>query len=480
MNQWTAEEIKRVGYRVIDLIAAYLEHLPDRPVFHPVPEGLAHQFLSTPAPVTGVDPDRILAEFADVVAPYPFGNGHPRFWGWVNSPPVVIGALAEALAAAMNPSCAGGNHAAIYVERQVVNWFKEMLGFPANSMGLLVSGGSMASLTALAVARHAKAGFDVRREGLQGTQRRLVLYLSEEGHGCIRKAAELMGIGGDNIRTVAVDRDLRMRIDDLQAQIARDLAAGHQPFAVAASAGTVNTGAIDPLTDIAEVCRRHGLWFHVDGAYGAPAILTREYRQELAPMALADSVAVDPHKWLSIPVEAGLVLVKDERAMRDTFSLVPPYLRTDGSLTGVGGLPWFSEYGLQQTRSFRALKIWMALKHYGLRGYARMIEEQIALARYLHGRVTATPDLETLAPPGLSIVCFRYAPPALRGNSEKLDSVNKLLLERIQLSGEAFLSSTVVRGAFVLRACIVNYLTKRSDLDFLHELVLREGRALTR
>jgi aromatic-L-amino-acid decarboxylase len=480
MNQWTAEEIKRVGYQVIDLIAAYLEHLPDRPVFRPVPEGLAHQFLSTPAPVTGVDADAIMAEFRDTVAPYPFGNGHPRFWGWVNSPPVVIGALAEALAAAMNPSCAGGNHAAIYVERQVLNWFKEMLGFPADSMGLLVSGGSMASLTALAVARHAKAGFDVRREGLQGNRRRLVFYLSEEGHGCLRKAAELMGIGGANVRAVAIDADLRMRVDELEAMIARDLAAGHQPFAVAASAGTVNTGAIDPLAEIAEVCRRYGLWFHVDGAYGAPAVLTRQYRDELTPMALADSVALDPHKWLSIPVEAGLVLVKDEQAMRDAFSLVPPYLRTDGSLTGIGGLPWFSEYGLQQTRGFRALKIWMALKQYGLSGYAQMIEEQIALARYLHNRVTATPDLEALAPPGLSIVCFRYAPPALRGNSEKLDSVNKLLLERIQLSGEAFLSSTVVRGAFVLRACIVNYLTKRSDLDFLFELVLREGRALTR
>jgi len=477
---WTTEEIKRVGYQVIDLIAAYLDHLPDRPVFRPVPESLAHQFLSTPAPVTGVDPDRILAEFRDTVAAYPFGNGHPRFWAWVNSPPVVIGVLAEALAAAMNPSCAGGNHAAIYVERQVLNWFKEMLGFPAASMGLLVSGGSMASLTALAVARHAKAGFDVRREGLRGTGPRLMLYLSEEGHGCMRKAAELMGIGNDNVRTVAVDADLRMRVDDLQAQIAADLAAGHRPFAVAASAGTVNTGAIDPLTDIAEVCRRDGLWFHVDGAYGAPAILTRQYRDALTPMALADSVALDPHKWLSIPVEAGLVLVKDAQAMRDTFSLVPPYLRTDGNLAGVGGLPWFSEYGLQQTRGFRGLKIWMALKHYGSSGYARMIEEQIALARYLHDRVTATPDLEAVAAPGLSIVCFRYAPPAVRGNSEKLDSVNKLLLERIQLSGEAFLSSTVVRGAFVLRACIVNYLTRRSDLDFLLELVLREGRTLAR
>jgi glutamate/tyrosine decarboxylase-like PLP-dependent enzyme len=477
---WTPEEIQRVGYQVIDLIAEHLSTAADGPVFRPVPKSLADRFLSAPAPTGGMDPDRILAEFRETVLPYPFGNGHPRFWGWVNSPPVVMGILAEALAAAMNPSCAGGNHAAIYVERQVLNWFKEMLGFPRDSMGLLVSGGSMANLTALAVARHAKAGFDVRRQGLQGGERTLVLYLSEEGHSSLRKAAELMGIGGENVRIVAVDEELRMRADDLNARIAADVAAGCRPFAVAASAGTVNTGAIDPLREIADLCRRYGLWFHVDGAYGAPAILAKQYREELAAIALADSVALDPHKWLSIPIEAGLVLVKDAKAMRDTFSLVPPYLRTDGSLTGVGGLPWFSEYGFQQTRGFRALKVWVALKHLGLDGYARTIEDQIELARYLHSRVAAAPDLEVMAPPGLSIVCFRYALAALRGDAARLDAVNKALLERIQLSGRAFLSSTVLRGAFVLRACIVNYRTQRADLDFLVDLVQEEGGALLR
>jgi glutamate/tyrosine decarboxylase-like PLP-dependent enzyme len=333
-------------------------------------------------------------------------------------------------------------------------------------------------LTALAVARHAKAGFDVRRQGLQGSERKLVLYLSEEGHSCLHKAAELLGIGRDNVHVVAVDEDLRMRVDDLNARIAADLAEGYQPCAVAVSAGTVNTGAIDPLQEIAEVCRRRGIWFHVDGAYGAPAILTRQYREALAAVALADSVALDPHKWLSIPVEAGLVLVKDAEAMRDAFSLVPPYLRTDGNLTGVGGLPWFSEYGFQQTRGFRALKIWMALKHYGLSGYARMLEEHIDLAHYLHSRVVAAPDLEAMAPPGLSIVCFRYAPAAVRADAARLDAINKALLERIQLSGKAFLSSTVLRGAFVLRACLINYQTQRADLDFLVELVQQEGRTL--
>ena len=477
-SAWSAEEIKRIGYQVVDLIAEHLSTLADGPVFRPLPAHMAEEYLTARAPLEGSSPEQILDEFRARVLPYPFGNGHPRFWGWVISPPAVLAVFADALAAAMNPSCAGGNHAAIYVERQVLNWFKEMLGFPPQSMGLLVSGGSMASLTALAVARHVMAGFDVRRRGLQRAERPLLLYLSAEGHGCMRKAAELMGIGSDHVRTVAVDDRLRLRVDDLEARIAADRAAGYQPFAVGASAGTVNSGAIDPLPEIAAVCRRHNLWLHVDGAYGAPAILTRHYRDELAAIALADSVALDPHKWLSIPVEAGVVLVKDAAAMRDTFSLVPPYLRTDGSLTGVGGLPWFSEYGFQQTRGFRALKVWMALKQYGFDGYARMIEEHIELARYLHARVTTHPDLQPMAPPGLSIVCFRYAPAALRDDGPQLDALNQALLERIQLGGRAFVSSTTVHGAFVLRACIVNYGTQRADLDFLVDLVVEEGRAL--
>jgi glutamate/tyrosine decarboxylase-like PLP-dependent enzyme len=361
------------------------------------------------------------------------------------------------------------------MDGQVVDWCKEMIGFPASASGTLVSGGSMASLTALAVARHTKAGFDVRCQGLQKLERKLVLYISEEGHGCLRKAAELLGIGSENIRTVAVDAHFRLRVDNLIVQIEADLAAGYQPFAVVASAGTVNTGATDPLQEIAEVCRRHDLWLHIDGAYGAPAILTSQYRDELAAIAFADSIAVAPHKWLSIPVEAGLVLVKDAQAMRDTFSLVPPYLRTDGSLTGVGGLPWFSEYGFQQTRGFRALKVWMALKHYGTIGYTQMLEDHIELARYLHSRVMASPDLEAMAPVGLSVVCFRYAPAILRGARARLDTINKALLERLQLGGQVFLSSTVLRGSFVLRACILNYQTQRADMDFLVDLVLREG-----
>ena len=460
---------------MVELIVEHLSTLPQRPVFRPLPEDLAGNWFAEGVPLVGTEPMAILDEFAARIEPYPFGNGHPRFYGWVNSPPAVIGIFAEALAAAMNPSCAGGNHAAVYVERLVLNWFKSMLGFPQESMGLLVSGGSMATLTALAVARHAKAGANVRARGVQGRTSPLTVYAGDEGHNCVRKAVELLGIGSDYLRTIPSDARFRMRVPDLEAAIERDLRNHAQPIAVVASAGTVNSGAIDPLDAIAAVCRRYGLWLHVDGAYGAPAILTDRYREALAPIALADSVAVDPHKWMYVPVEAGLVLVRNAAVMRDAFSLVPPYLRTDGSPAGVGGLPWFSEFGFQQTRGFRALKVWMALKHHGVRGYAEAIDRDIALADHLAAQVEATPTLEVAAPRGLSVVCFRYAPAPLRGDDHRLDAVNKAVLEEIQLGGEAFLSGTTLGGRFVLRACIINPRASPEDLDALVDLVQAAG-----
>jgi len=465
--EWSADEIRRVGYQAIDLIAEHLTALPGRPVFQPFPSALADKYLESRPPKTGSSPDAILRTFAAEIAAYPFGNGHPRFFGWVNSPPVVIGVFADALAAAMNPSCAGGNHAAIYVERQVTDWFRQMIGFPAGSMGLLVSGGSMAALTSLAVARHVKCGYDVRAQGVQRSPRPLVFYKSREGHGCHQKAIELMGIGHSNLRTILHNEALEMVPEALDAAIREDVAAGRTPVAVVASAGTVNTGAIDPLDEIADVCARHGVWLHVDGAYGAPAILSRTYANRLAALARADSLALDPHKWLYVPVDAGLVLVRDADAMRSAFSLVPPYLRTDGQIAGVGGLPWFSEYGYQQTRGFRALKVWMSLKYYGLDGYRASIERDIALARRLAESVRAAPDFALFEPQSLGIVCFRY----VSDTGKDGDALNKAILEKVQLGGEVFLSSTVIDDRFWLRACFVNPRTRESDVDQILDIV---------
>jgi glutamate/tyrosine decarboxylase-like PLP-dependent enzyme len=470
---WSAEEIRRVGHRVVDLIAEHLTKLPAGPVFDPVPAELAEAFLEEPAPVTGEPADLILDRFARDVASHPFGNGHPRFYGWVNSPPAVMGVFAESLAAAMNPSVAGGNHGAVWVERQVVEWFKQLLGFPREGMGLLVSGGSAAAITGLAVARHvacARIGWNVREQGLQGVTldgraTRLVIYKSGEGHGCNQKAIELLGLGSANLRTVPTDPALRMRPEALETMLTEDLEQGNVPVAVVASAGTVNTGAVDPLDALADLCGRHGVWLHVDGAYGAPAILTDQYRDSLSALCRADSVAVDPHKWLYVPVDAGLVLVKNAGALRDAFSLVPPYLRTDGNLHGVQGPPWFSEFGLEQTRPFRALKVWMALRYFGVEGYRTLVEHDLALARHLVRRVRETADFELWDPPGMSVVCFRAVPPGLRGDPAAVDDLNRAALATLQLGGEGFLTSTVLDERLWLRACFVNPRATTDDID---------------
>ena len=475
-DAWSADEIRRVGYRAVDLIVEHLATLPDRPVFSAYPRALGEAMAAAPLPQDGESADEVLSAFARDVLPYPFGNGHPRFYGWVNSPPTPIGIFAEALAAAMNPSVAGGNHAAVHVERQVVGWMKEMVGFPREAMGLLVSGASAGTLTALAVARHvalARAGRNVREEGLQSNGAPLVVYKGAEGHGCSQKAVELLGIGSANLRVVESDDALRIAPASLDAALRADRSAGRLPMAVVVSAGTVNTGVIDPIDTIADICQEHGVWLHVDGAYGAPAILTAQYREELQPIARADSLAVDPHKWMYVPVEASVVLVRDARAMRDTFSLVPPYLRIDGDEHGVLGPPWFSEFGIQQTRGFRALKVWMSLKYHGVAGYRRLIEHDLALADYLATILGQTDDFECLEPRGLSIVCFRYAPATLRGDEPALDALNRGALSQMQLGGEAFVSGTMIRGKFWLRACIVNHRASEEDIHAMVDVVRR-------
>lgn len=485
--EWPAEQVRRLGHDVVDLLADYLSGLPQRPVFRPYPAELVEALGSEPVPAMGAPVEAVLDDFRRQVAPYPFGNGHPRFHAWVNSPPHLLGVYAEALAAAMNPSVAGGNHAAVHVEHQVVRWFAELAGYGPDSAGLLVSGGSMATLTALAVARHRagqRAGIDVRADGVQAPvdeggapPRRFVLYLGTESHGAARKAVELLGLGASAIRTIDSDREHRMRPDLLRARIERDRAEGHVPVAAMASAGTTNTGAIDPLDDIADVCAEQGVWLHVDAAYGGPAVLLLDrYQQSRAGLARADSLALDPHKWLYAPVDAGLVLLRDGAAARDTFSLVPPYLRTDGDPAGVGGPVWFSEYGFEQTRPFRALKIWMLLKHLGLAGYRELISHDLALAERLAATVQAAPDLELLAR-GLSVVCFRCRPPSPRlgpapeqdqepeQGRDSLDELNRRVLAAVQLGGRAFLAGTTVDGVFALRACLVNPGTGAADVD---------------
>jgi aromatic-L-amino-acid/L-tryptophan decarboxylase len=481
--EWSAEDIRRAGYRAIDLLAEHLASLRAGPVFRPVPAELSAEAFASVPPEWGTTVEDVWDALSRRVIPFPFGNGHPRFFGWVNSPPAVISVLAGAIASAMNPSVAGGNHAAVYIEHEVLSWFKHMLGFPADAGGLLVSGGSTGALTALTVARHhacARRGWRIREVGFQDDQARarLLVYGTSQAHGCHQKAVELLGLGRDQLRTVPCGDDLRMDPDALDAMIASDVASGHVPMAVVASAGTVNTGVIDPLNIIADVCARHGVWLHIDGAYGAPAVLLGDYAPILAPVARADSIALDPHKWLYVPVDAGLVLIKDASVMRDTFSLVPPYLRTDGREHGVQGPPWFAEFGFEQSRPFRALKVWTALKYFGLAGYRALLRHDVACAKHLRERVKSAAGLELWRASDLSIVCFR-AVPANQDRSEEVDAFNRRILADVQLGGRVFLSSTVLAEQFWLRACVVNPRSTLSDIDALIDEVLSAAQRLS-
>jgi glutamate/tyrosine decarboxylase-like PLP-dependent enzyme len=476
-------ELRRLGYRAVDLMVEHLAGIADGPVFQPLTPDERRALLDQPLPDGPTAPDLILDRIQEQVFTHPMGNGHPRFLGWANSPPAPFAALAEMLAAALNPSCAGGDHAAIYLERAVVRWLMELLGFPTEgSMGLLVSGGSMASLTCLAAARSWAAkrdGWDARQDGVGRAPAPLTLYLSEEGHSCLRKSAELLGLGASSLRIVPTDSALRIDVKALRSAIGQDRAAGVRPFCVAATAGTVNTGAIDPLDALADLCAEEDLWLHVDGALGAVGVLDPTVADRFAGLGRAHSLTLDPHKWLSVPVECGCALVREGALLRETFSLVPPYLRTEEG-KGFGGLPWYSEYGFQQTRGFRALKLWSTLLLAGRDGLRQHVSRCNALARRLAALVDEADDLELLAPVELSVVCFRYVPPGPRDDTPRLDALNKAIMEEVQAGGEAFLTQTTLRGRFSLRACVVHYATTEDDIRALLDVVRRVGARLSR
>jgi aromatic-L-amino-acid decarboxylase len=478
-----SKAFRESAHRAMDLALDHLEGLTDQPVFQPMTLEEREAILSQPLPHAGCAPNAILSMAQAQILSHPMGNGHPRFFGFVNSPPQPMGVLGDLLAAAMNPSCAGGDHAAIYLERCVVRWLMELVGFSTReSMGILLSGGSMATLTCLAAARHwaaATDGWNVRNEGLQTGRPQFVMYMSSEGHTCARKAAELLGIGGAGVHVIPANDRFEMDVPALRQAIVADRREGKRPFSVVASAGTVATGAIDPLDELADLCEDEGLWLHVDGAYGAIAAVDPECRPRFSALGRAHSLGIDAHKWLSVPVECGCALVRDGAILRNTFSLVPPYLRTEEG-KGFGGLPWFSEYGFQQTRGFRALKLWMTLLHQGRKGIGETVSRHRALARHMASIVETCVDLELLAPVELSIVCFRYAPSQLSGNEDELNRLNKRVMEMVQAGGDAFLSSAVLGGRFALRACVLHYATTPEDVAALISAVRRTGESILR
>ncbi len=467
--------MRRLGHRMVDDMMDYLMSVRERPVWRPVPEEVK-ETLRRPLPREPEAPEKIYEDFLKHILPYPLGNIHPRFWGWVCGTGTPLGMLAEMLAAGMNPNLAGANHAANYVERQVLQWCKEMLGYPRKASGILVSGGSMANLIGLAVARNVMAGFDVRRDGLQGNRRPIVFYSSVEAHASIQKAVELLGLGSNSLHRIAVDDEFRIDLDCLRMAVSKDQRNGYHPGCVIGNAGTINTGAIDNLDGLAEFCKEEGLWFHVDGAFGALAALSPELRPLVSGLGKADSLAFDLHKWMYMPIEIGCVLVRNEAYHRQAFSVAEGYLAHEESGLA-GGPPWFHEYGPQLTRGFRALKAWMLIREHGAKKYGRLINQNVEQARYLAQLVDGSRELERLAPVPLNIVCFRFN--GGPGDVD-LDAVNREIFHVLSEEGIAVPSYATIGGKYCLRVAITNHRSRREDFDLLVREVTRIGKEIVR
>ena len=451
--------------------AGHLDGLGAEPVWRPTPAALREALAEQALPQSGIDPAALLAEIEERVLAYPMGNGHPAFFGWVNAAPHPAGIAGALLAAAVNPSSAGGDHADVYLERAVVRWIAELVGFPHEpGAGLLTSGASMATIVAVGAARQralAGAGWDVRERGLSGAPR-LTAYATAEVHSCVGKAIELLGVGKANLRTVADDGAGHLDSAALRAAIAADRELGALPFLVVGSAGTVTTGAVDPLREIAQVCAQEsGIWFHVDGAYGAFGVLDPAITGRYAGMELADSVALDPHKWLQVPAGVGCLLVRDRVQLRETFSLVPPYLRDESG----DPLGWYSEYGIEQTRPFRALSVWAALAARGRTGVASDVVACTSAARLLDELVAKDEDFELAAETEVSIVAFRYSPAGL--DEAEADRITRGLAAAIQARGRVFVTDSLYRGRPLLRACLINPAVGEAEV----RLLLDEARA---
>jgi aromatic-L-amino-acid decarboxylase len=475
--EMTALEFRAAGYRLVDQIAEWLDAMPNGPVVRDESPADVRRALGADCglPESGSDAQTLLDEAARLVFDHSLFNGHPRFFGYITSSPAPIGALGDLLASAVNQNVGAWRLAPMSteIEAQTIGWIAELIGFPAGSGGLLVSGGNMANFVCFLAAR-AAAAEHVRTSGLQAMATRLRVYASTETHTWIQKAADLFGVGTDAIRWIAVDEQQRMDVAALDRQIAADVAHGELPFLVVGTAGSVGTGVVDPLAEMARVCRRHHVWFHVDGAYGALAARVPGAPESLLALSEADSVAVDPHKWLYAPLEAGCALVRRPPDLVRAFSYHPAYYHFDHDVTN------FFDYGPQNSRGFRALKVWLALRHVGRSGYMKMIADDMRLSRALHSLVQQHPDFEAMTQ-HLSISTFRYIPRDLRSTAstpetdEYLRRLNQEVLTRVERSGEAFLSNAMVGGRFALRACIVNFRTSMDDVEALPPLLARIG-----
>lgn len=470
-NDW--EQSKALMHQMVEDAFDYVKNVRDCNIWQEMPENVLNHF-KTPLPKQPTKAETVYKELQENILPYPMGNIHPRFWAWYMGGSTISGVMGDFWTSVINPNLGGGNHAAHKVEEQVINWIKEIIEFPKKASGLLVSGGSMANFTGLAVARNVKAGYDIRTEGIK--ENNLVFYASTEIHSCNTKAIELLGLGTKGLNKIQVNDNYTINIKALKEQIKLDKAKGLKPVCIIGTSGTVNTGAIDDLEAIATICKQENLWFHVDGAIGAIAMLSSKIKPLLKGIEQADSVALDLHKWLHMPFEAGCILVRDSDQHKNTFSLIPEYLakNTRGLASGDN---WFSEYGLQLSRRFRALKVWMSLKEHGSEKFGRMITRNVEQAHYLGNLIINHNALELLAPIGMDIVCFRYNPG--NKNLEELNAINKEIKLQIEERAIAVPGYTTLQGKYCIRCAIASHRVFNSDFDELIKHVMIIGKGIT-
>lgn len=465
--------VKKLAHRMVDDAIQHLSDVRNRPVWQEMPKAVQANF-HTPIPTEPTPLGDVYDEMVSNLTPYSMGNIHPRFWGWYMGASNFTGALGDFLAAVDGSNLGGGNTSAARVDNQVVDWLKSMMGFPETASGTLTSGGSMANMVALTVARNTKAGVDVRAEGVTSLPQPMRFYVSDQAHSCHQKALEILGLGAKSLRLIPTDENFHMIIGELEKAIGEDRGAGILPACIIATAGTTNTGAIDDLNAIEAICRRENMWYHVDGCIGALINIAPANQHLVDGIEHADSIALDPHKWLHTPFEAGCVLIRDEEKHHSAFEMHGDYLQlqTRGVIAG----KFLADYSFELSRGFKALKIWMSLKEHGVTKFGRLIDQNIEQAKYLTELIQAEPLLEILAPTEINIVCFRY-----RGKNSDEDSIKTINIElmlRMQESGLAVPSDTTVAGKHCLRVAITNHRTQRQDLDLFIKEVLRLGREI--
>lgn len=468
-------DIRTLGYQIIDDMVDYLSNINERPVWTPIPQAVKNEFKK-PLPQNGSDIFQVYDEFKENILPYPGGNIHPKHFAWVQGTGTPMGALADLLCAVMNNNNTIADQSSMYVDAQVVNWCKQIMNYPADGSGMLVSGASIANITALIVARNTMIA-NTKNAGVYAAAGKLTAYCSAETHNCLGKAAEVIGIGSEQLRKIPVTENFEIDIVALEEKIAEDKANGFIPFCIIGNAGTVNTGAIDPLDELLQIVRKENLWFHIDGAFGALAKLVPAYQQKLKAIEQADSVAYDLHKWMYVQYEVACVLFKDAAAHRAAFANAVSYLLAHERGLAAGP-ETTSNYGMELSRGFKALKVWMSLKEHGIDKYKQLIAQNIDQAFYLGEQAQQHPKLELLTPVTMNIVCFRFNPGSL--DNDQLNSLNKELLMRMHETGVAAPSYTLLNGRYAIRAAITNHRTRRHHLDEMIDGTIKIGEELVK